>query len=237
MTHDNIYSSTWFETFLHTIPGDQTAAECDFLEHQLPRPECISLLDICCGMGRHAIPLAARGYRVMGVDVDTHALAVARAQGCGQVEWVQGDMRDLSAIPDGFDGALLLWQSFGQFDAATNEQVLRQVRVRLRPGGRFVLDIYHREFFVAHLEERRFARDGRTITETKRMDGHRLTVTLDYGSDLPHDEYAWDLFTPDEITALARRVGFAPLLCCTDFDEAQPASADAPRMQLVFARA
>jgi SAM-dependent methyltransferase len=236
MTHDNIYSSIWFETFLRTIPEAQTAAECDFLERQLPRPACTSLLDICCGMGRHALPLAARGYRVVGVDVDAHALAVAQAQGRGQVEWLQGDMRDLSAIPGEFDGALLLWQSFGQFDAATNEEVLRQVRGRLRPGGRFVLDIYHRAFFAAHLEERRFARDGRTITETKRMDDHHLTVTLDYGSDLPRDEYAWDLFTPDEIVALARRVGFAPLLCCTDFDEARPASADAPRMQLVFAR-
>lgn len=238
--HDNTYSATWFETFLRTIPPAQTEAECAFLARQLPQPAFTTLLDICCGMGRHAIPLAARGYRVLGMDVDPHALAVARAEAerehAGQVEWRQGDMRDLTALPADFDGVLLLWQSFGQFDDATNADVLRQARDRLRPGGRFVLDIYHRAFFAARLDERRFEREGRTITETKRMDGRRLSVTLDYGPDLPRDVFAWELFTPDEIMALGRQVGFEPLLCRTGYDEAQPASADAPRMQLVFAR-
>jgi SAM-dependent methyltransferase len=236
---DNIYSATWFETFLRTIPAEQTRVECDFVERQLPRPAFSKLLDVCCGMGRHAIPLAERGYRVTGVDVDAQALAAAgvEGQGRGQLEWVQGDMRDLAALPDGFDGALLLWQSFGQFDAATNEDVLRQIVSHLRPGGRFILDIYHREFFAAHLEEQRYEQHGRTITGTRRMEGHRLTVTLDYGPDLPRDEYSWELYTPDEIAEMARRVGLELAVCCVWFDEARPAAADVARLQCVFARA
>jgi SAM-dependent methyltransferase len=224
---------------LRTIPAVQTEAECAFVARQMPQPEFTTLLDLCCGMGRHAIPLAARGYRVVGLDVDPRALAVGQAEGRdlqGRVEWRQGDMRDLSALQQGSDGALLLWQSFGQFDAATNAEVLRQVRSRLRPGGRFVLDIYHRAFFVAHLDEQRFTRHGRTITETKHMDDDRFTVTLDYGTDLPRDEFAWQLFTPDEIMELGRKVGLEPLLCLTGFDEEQPATAEMPRMQIVFAR-
>lgn len=79
-------------------------------------------------------------------------------------------------------------------------------------------------------------RNGRTITGTRQMDGHRLTVALDYGPDLPRDTFSWQLYTPDEIMALARGAGFEPLLSCTWCDEARPATADEARMQIVFAR-
>jgi SAM-dependent methyltransferase len=236
MPEDNRYSPFWFAAFLQTIPREQTAAECDFLARQLAQPAFTSVLDVCCGMGRHAIPLAARGYRVVGVDVDAAALAVARGDAGDRVSFLQADMRQLGELPTDVDAVLLLWQSFGQFDDATNAAVLRQIRDRLRPGGRFVLDIYHRAFFATHLEVRRFARDGRTITETKRLDDNRLAVTLDYGPDLPPDVFTWRLFTPDEIVALARTVGLDRLLCCTGYDETQPASPESPRMQVVFAR-
>jgi hypothetical protein len=68
------------------------------------------------------------------------------------------------------------------------------------------------------------------------MDGDRLTVALDYGPDLRQDFYAWQLFAPDTITDLARQCGFAQLLACAGFDQVTPASAELPRMQLVFER-
>ena len=48
-------------------------------------------LDLCCGPGRHAVPLAKRGFDVTGVDLSKSTLDRARAaaKDAGvEVEWV-----------------------------------------------------------------------------------------------------------------------------------------------------
>ncbi len=81
-------------------------------------------------------PLAERGYDVTGLDRDQVALAVARERAAAlgvSIHLVEGDMRDLAASVAGpFDVCVCLWQSFGYFDAATNEDILRQMGDLLR---------------------------------------------------------------------------------------------------------
>jgi len=35
-------------------------------------------LDLCCGIGRHSVPLAERGYQVTGIDLSPVLIARAR---------------------------------------------------------------------------------------------------------------------------------------------------------------
>lgn len=235
MTAANFYSPTWFETFLLGYSPAQTEAEIGFLARHLPLPAYRGVLDLCCGTGRHALPLSQLGYEVTAVDLNPYALAeAARNDPTGKVLFIQGDMRDISSIDGTFDAALILWQSFGYFDAETNANVLRQIHHKLRPGGRFILDIYHRAFFEAHQGERTFSADGKEVTESKRMVGDHLHVTLDYGPTSPPDSFEWQLYTPEEICALAGGIGFRTLVACTGFDESIPPSPKAPRMQIVL---
>jgi SAM-dependent methyltransferase len=231
----NRYSAAWFDAFLRSIPPAQTEAEVAFLARALPLPAHRRVLDVCCGLGRHSRALAARGYEVSGVDRDPDLIAEARRL-AGGVTYYAGDMRDLAPIPGVFDAALILWQSFGQFAPGENDATLAGVVAKLRPGGRFVLDINHRAFFAAHTGERRLERDGRLILERTRMAGPRLHVTLDYGSG-PADRFEWELFTPEEIAARGERAGLRLLCACSGFDLDQPADPAVPRMQLVFERA
>jgi SAM-dependent methyltransferase len=230
----NTYSPTWIETFLTEYPAGQTEVEVAFIVRQLPRPDFSSALDLCCGVGRHSLPLARLGYRVTGVDASTDALAEARRRSGGEVAFRQADMRDLSSVPGTFDAALCLWQSFGYFDAETNESILREIHAKLTSGGRFILDVYNRAYFESHEGGRTFERSGRTITETRRMEGSRLAVTLDYGPGTAPDLFDWQLYSPEELCELTASIGFVPLIACSGFDEAQPASPDSPRMQLVL---
>jgi SAM-dependent methyltransferase len=232
----NNYSTTWFTLFLDTIEPTQTDREAAFVARWLPQPDYMTVLDLCCGRGRHARALARRGYRMTGVDVSAAALAAARRESGDQIIYFERDMRDLDGLPGPFDAAVCLWQSFGNFDAPTNAEVLRQIGRKLRRDGRFILDIYHRGFFELNQGTRSFERDGVAVTETKRMAGDRLTVRLDYSSRGEADIFEWQLFTPDDIRNLAERSGFATLATCTSFDEATPATAALPRMQLVFER-
>jgi SAM-dependent methyltransferase len=146
-------------------------------------------------------------------------------------------MHRLALAPGAFDAVLSLWQSFGYFDDATNLDVLRQVRRALTPGGRLVLDVYHRGFFERHQGTRRFERAGTVITETKYMSGDRLTVHLTYGVGGDADIFDWQIYTPEELQELAATCGFRCLVACTGFEGRMLPSPETPRMQFVFEKA
>lgn len=48
---------------------EATAREVDEIERLLKLPRTERVLDVGCGNGRHAVELARRGYRVVGIDV------------------------------------------------------------------------------------------------------------------------------------------------------------------------
>lgn len=251
----NEYSAQWFDTFLAPIPLEQTAREINFLARNLFQPNYSTILDVCCGMGRHTRELSKRGYHVTGVDANARALAYAQRVD-KLTRYVLGDMRQLDALVatspqplpnkgEGarFDAGLILWQSFGNFDDAMNEKIVRDMARVLNPRGRFLLDIYNRAFFETRLGERKIETNGRVIIETKTMRGNRLRVELDYGDALTssahiaRDVYEWQIFYADEMSALAARCGFREILRCANFDEMILPTLEIPRMQFVFEKA
>jgi SAM-dependent methyltransferase len=236
----NVYTQLWFTTFLRTYGPDFTARELVFLARQLPLPRFHTVLDLCCANGRIALPLAERGHAVTGVDRDAAQLAQAReasAQaGVTTVRYVEADMRRLDTINGPFDAVLSMWASFGYFDDATNAALLGDLANLLTRGGRMVLDVYHRDFFTSRQGTLISAREGEQITTTQRLDGNRLTTCITYGSTGTVESFSWQVFTPDELSALGATCGLRTALACTGFDEDQPATEAQPRMQLVFER-
>jgi SAM-dependent methyltransferase len=132
------------------------------------------------------------------------------------------------------DAVICMWQSFGYLDAQTNRSALVEMRRVLRPGGTLVLDLYHREFYASTEGNRIIERDGRRIHEQRAMAGNRLHVRLRYDNPDELDEFEWLLYTPTELAGVARSIGLDHVLTCTEFDERIEASAEHPRMQLVF---
>lgn len=106
----------------------------------------LKVLDLGCGTGRHAIPLAAAGARVTAVDFSDGMLAEARrkAQGAG-VRFVAHDLHE----PLPF--------AVGEFDVVFSGLVLEHLRDLdgffgeahrvLRPGGRAVVSAAHPAMF------------------------------------------------------------------------------------------
>ena len=230
----NDYSDTWYKVFLQPVPARQTESEIAFITCNLPRPSCQSIVDLCCGNGRHTRLLADKGYQVTGVDNNAQVLEQAKALSDPRISYISLDMRRISDLQGTYDALVCLWQSFGYFDDMTNLDILRQIGQKLNPKGRLMLDIYNRAFFEKYQGERSFQKEGITVIEHKAMSGNRLKVSLTYSNDAKADIFDWQLFYPDELAEDLAPVGFKRLLACTGFDEKQPPSPDKPRMQLVF---
>ena len=230
----NVFSREWYEIFLAPIPAGSTAAEVAFVARQLPPAEFPRLLDVCCGPGRHAAALCARGYRVLGVDANADAVARARAAAPG-AEFRTLDMRALGELAADFDGVTNLWHSFGYFDEPTNVAVLRAMRERLRRGGRLVLDVYNRAHFLPMPVEEVAERNGETVTTRRSWSGPRLRVELAYARG-GGDSLEWHLYTPDELAAVLSSVGLRVQTACAWFSEQLAPSAEHARMQFVAER-
>ena len=105
----NAYSARWFELFLARTDDEQTAREVDCLRRQLPQDCVTSVLDLCCGYGRDAAPLAERGYAVTGIDRDPSVIRSALTMHpAPNPRFVELDMTRLDARPDCFDAVICM---------------------------------------------------------------------------------------------------------------------------------
>lgn len=229
------FSARWFEMFLDRIPSETTAREIAFLTGVLPLPAHRRILDICCGPGRHAAALARLGHAMSGVDRDPSAIARARANDPSG-EYHCADVREMPPSMQTFDASICMWASFGWFSDPENQRLLERMFQIVRPGGRVVLDVYNPAFF--HNAKPVFERniDGVQIIEHKRIEDHRLYVTLDY-QDGGSDHFQWRIFTVDELAGLALACGGVLVHACAEFRIGQPPSDTIPRMQIVFEKA
>lgn len=230
----NEFSRQWFSTFMDTMPEVWTAAEVEAVARRLPLPAFRQVLDVCCGAGRHAAALAARGYRITGIDRDPEVLRRASSS-APTARFLQLDQRDLHTLEGPFDAVVILWQSFGYFDPATNDQVLSDIASLLRPEGRLLLDLFHPEHFVAEQGAPTPAArvDGVTITNLVREG--RLHSTIEY-SDGTREVMDFELFSPAALIERAALAGFEVLEQCCWCDEQRPPDPSVRRYQSVFRR-
>jgi len=231
MTND--YSARWFELFLAPFSPAWTAGHVAFLRRQLPLPGFSRILDVGGGTGRVAGPLAAAGHTVTVVDSHAGALAEGAAR-WPAVRFESGDMRELVRYAGAFDAVLCLWQSFGYFDEAANRDVLAGMARCLRPGGRLVLDLYHRDALKTETARREV--NGVVVESVTRLVDRRYAVALAYSTG-GADTFDWEVFTPEEIAALGTAAGVRPVLTCADFNESATATPSRQSFQVVFEKA
>lgn len=228
----NEYSPAWFETFLASFPTERTKLQLAFVKRQLPLPKYAAVLDLCSGWGRIAGPLSIAGYKVTAVDRDRECVAQGAAR-FPAIAFRELDMRQVASLAERFDGVICLWQSFGFFDTATNQRVLTDLAGLLHPGGRIILDLYHREHFVRRQGVEASSLSGARLDTERRLKGNRLSVRVDYGGGRL-DDFDWEVYTPREALEMAVSCGLTQELACANFDEGTPPAPDKASFQLVL---
>lgn len=109
------------------------------------------ILDLACGTGIHSLCFAKNGYNVVGVDVSSEMLDIARQKAKEeglQAEFLKNDIRDLHFNKE-FDAALCINQSVMCCMTHSNiNNLITGVKSALKEGGIFIVDflsIYHAE--------------------------------------------------------------------------------------------
>lgn len=207
----------------------QVPLELRFLKKRLPVTPPAKILDLCCGHGRHSVPLAKKGFQVTGLDFNSKYLTEAREkaqEACVQLELVTGDMRKLPFAQESFDAVLSMYGSFGYLDNdQENLDVLREVHRVLTSSGVVMVDVLNSSWYQEHSDQSVvFEAAGQKVRETNRFDPQRKRseVTHEFlcpesGMTVRSSHYSIRLYTAEEMTELLERAGFQVLNQWGDF--------------------
>ncbi|MGM1049386.1 MAG: class I SAM-dependent methyltransferase [Bacillota bacterium] len=117
----------------------------------------LNILDLGCGQGRIAVPLAQKGMKVTGYDqsIDLLNEAARRASIVGtNLSLKQLDFRDLCDVED-YDVILNLGTALGYSpDEVEDEEVIHLAARALKTGGYLIIDTENRENKVKQAPDR-----------------------------------------------------------------------------------
>ena len=211
------FDDEYLERYRPFLDSEQSEREALFIAAALEVERGARVLDLGCGVGRHAVPMARRGFQVTGLDFNPRYLAgaegAAREAGLS-ARWVAGDMRAMGFERE-FDGVYSWFTSFGYFTDEENERVVAGVAAALVAGGRFLIDVVNRDWLLLHRQHRTWTQrdDGTLLMEEVTLDlpnsRVRTRQTLIEAGGTPRAAKSFDLraYTCGELSALLRRHG------------------------------
>jgi SAM-dependent methyltransferase len=188
-----------------------------FLVRELCLAPGARVLDQCCGIGSLALPLAARGFSVVGVDQSERYVERAKedaARAGLEVELVHADA--CAFVPSApVDAAFNWWTSFGYApDDDANLEMLRRAFDALAPGGAFALDFMNVPGVYRGLQRSVVTRKAEIVlVRESELDlargaiNKRWTYFLPSGERVIHDS-AVRLYQPHDLGAMLTRAGF-----------------------------
>jgi ubiquinone/menaquinone biosynthesis C-methylase UbiE len=224
----------WWRDFFEPLVGEViftskialSKAEVDQIIKQTKAKASTDVLDLACGIGRHSMCFAERGFRVTGLDYSKpflrEARKTARTKG-HHIKFVHGDMRRLNAhvTANTFDLAVCLYTSFGYFaHRADDRKVLRAVYRVLRPGGAFVVNTVNRAAAVKRLRSpislgieplpNVFVIDSARYDKRNRQTVTRWTIIDARGakSRIARKSFRVNVYTHGELKKLLKAAGF-----------------------------
>lgn len=127
-----------------------------------------SILDLGCGLGRHALYFTQKGFKVTAVDLSAEAIEYnkkfQKEQG---VDYLckRADMMKLPFADDAFD-RVFSYHVISHQDTVGVQHVLQEIARVLKPGGKVFLTICAKEHYAFH--EENFPRlDENTVLKTE----------------------------------------------------------------------
>lgn len=110
-----------------------------------------SMLDIGCGPGLYTQRLSELGYHVTGLDFSERSIEYAKTQD-SKTKYVLMNYLEMD-YHEQFDLITLIWCDYGALVLEDRITLLKKVYHALKPGGRFILDVFTPEHHKKIKEE------------------------------------------------------------------------------------
>jgi ubiquinone/menaquinone biosynthesis C-methylase UbiE len=114
-------------------------------------PPGAKVLDVACGAGQTALPMARAGVTVTGIDIASNLIDVARrraeAEGLS-VQFDEGDAEQLPYADGSFD---VVFSLIGAMFAPQPQRVAAELARVCRPGGRIIMGNWTPDGFVGQM--------------------------------------------------------------------------------------
>ena len=223
--------------------------------NELGIPPDARVLDAGCGIGRHSVPLASRGYEVTGFDLSPLYLEEARrAAGAAGVNLrlIQEDSRELGHVlrdEAPFQAVVNMFTSHGYYREGADLRFFRDLHSLAVPGAALVIETLNRDYILRNFQPLGVVEAGgieqhdhrRLNLETsclenvwtfyeKSDDGLRLRLRL---------EFDLRMYSLHELRELLGRAGWEPVSSFTregDGTDTSPVKPDSFRMWIVARR-
>ena len=228
-TWDAFFSEFYLRAFAEAERSAEARAQALAAATLVGCPPGGDLLDVPCGFGRHAVPLALEGMRVVGVDRAQQLLDEAQRR-AGDARWpkfVRADYRELPFADESFDAALNMFSSLGYLGDEEDTKVLAEIGRVLRPGGRLLIDIMHRDLLVRRFHEQdwHLLGEGRLLLEQRGFDpvsgvAQTTQTLIESTGERESRTFSIRVYSATELRAMLDRAGFAEARCHGDLEGA-----------------
>ena len=230
----------WYSDFFVGLPqeawkaaqsDEQTQLELERIVESLEFGPDDRVLDVFCGYGRHALPLAKMGAKVVGVDISAESIAELKTA-IGRKKWaltaIMGDFVTLDPAtlgsPKSFQAAYCLGNSLCFFPRDEMLTFLQRIADLLEPGGRFLAQSgMVAESFLPDFQERAWLPIGEFIQVLVENQYDPLTACVEQhltyyrrsetGVEVVDRTARYYVYTVADLRRLFTEAGLDPVAC------------------------
>jgi len=190
-----------------------------------------TVLDLSCGTGSQVFWLAKSGYQVIGCDINSKMLKIARSKARKEqlnVKLLNGDMRTLKVGK--FDAVITIFNAVGHLTRLDFEKAMGNIHWNLKDGGLYLFDIFNLSYLTKNNRIANLTIDWqKTIGDMKIRDIQYSTIegdglltshTISYVQkgtnrpDISRSTQALQIYTAKQLRQMLQRNGFVVLGQC-----------------------
>jgi SAM-dependent methyltransferase len=226
MDNTKEWFASWFDSpFYRELYAHRSGEEAKTfilrLIEKLNLPERASVLDVCCGNGRHSAVFSENSYNVVGIDISEKSLEEAKSRNLENTKFHNADARNFE-LHERFDCVVNLFTSFGYF-ATTEEHIemLQRIYEHLKDNGVFVFDFFNAEKVrAAGTEDRKVLKEGAEFHITKEIANNRVIKHIRIQKESARMDFQESvaLFTKEQLVEMFEVIGFKNINTYGDYE-------------------